>query len=79
MTIKERLTTRFLHAKELAGPHWRKRLVDFDPQFNTFEGAKVLTSVAMVDRKPGVVSADKLERVVMALEKMVGMESKPVV
>lgn len=77
--IKERLLKRFGRAKEKVGTGWKNTLASTDPFFNTRTGEAFMRSVAQAasDSKRGNV--DRIERVTIALEKVAGIKSPPIV
>lgn len=75
LSIRERLITRFVQARDRAGADWRRQLAEAEAFFNTKEGADWMQAVASAVSSPRRASSDRLERVVLAMEKMVGIEN----
>lgn len=69
-TIKERLNARFNAARETVGPRWQKDLSEAEPFFNTKEGANWMSQASNSVTDPRRISNDRLERIVIALEKL---------
>lgn len=70
-TIKERLTERFLTARELVGSGWKTELSLSDPFFDTKEGSDWMHQASGAVSDPRRINNDRLERVVLALEDLV--------
>ncbi|GGB84880.1 hypothetical protein [Dyadobacter sediminis] len=79
LTIKQRLLQRFIRARNVVGKNWRGVLAANDPFFNTKRGSDYLTSVAQAVSDHSRGNVDRIERVTLALEKMAGITSNPVV
>lgn len=77
-TIKERLVDRFAEAKKELGAHWRYHLEKSDPFFATREGGIYMEQTAGALANAKRVSVDRIERVVLAMEKLTGVQSQPV-
>lgn len=77
-TIKERLLARFGRAKEMAGGNWKDQLAASEPFFNTREGETYMRSVAQAFSNPARGHVDRIERVTLALERIVGIQNPPV-
>lgn len=75
-TIKERLTDRFLAAREVVGPSWKRALANSNAFFDTKAGADYMNQAVSSILEPRRISNDRLERVVIALERLVE-ELKP--
>lgn len=78
-TIKERLLNRFGRAKELAGSNWKDQLAKSEPFFDTREGEAWMRSVAQAFSDPTRGHVDRIERVTITLERIVGIENPPIV
>ncbi|QRQ99938.1 hypothetical protein [Dyadobacter sandarakinus] len=78
-SIKERLLIRFVRSRDIVGKNWRRVLADKDPFFNTKVGGDYLTSVAQAVSDSTRGNVDRIERVTIALEKVAGIKSVPVV
>jgi len=72
LSIKERLLIRFTSAKNSIGKNWRGRLMEADPFFCTKAGCDCMTSVAQAVSAPGRGNVDRIERVVIVMERLVG-------
>ncbi|MCE6990011.1 hypothetical protein [Dyadobacter sp. CY323] len=79
LSIKERLLVRFIRSRKLVGKNWRGILASHDPFFNTKLGSDYLTSVAQAVSDTSRGNVDRIERVTMALEKIAGISSNPIV
>ena len=79
ISIKERLLIRLKRAKETVGPSWRYALAEHDDFFDTLEGVRCMNTVAQAFSNPRRGSIDRIARVTLALEKIAGIESQPVV
>lgn len=77
LTLKDRIFNRFLVAKEKVGSDWRNKLAESDPFFNTKKGADVMQGVARAMKDKSLASADRFERVTLALEKIAGIDNAP--
>lgn len=77
LPLKDRIYQRFLAAREKVGNDWRNQLAESDPFFNTKKGSDYMQSVARGISNKALASADRFERVTLALEKIAGIESKP--
>lgn len=73
LPIKQRLLIRFRRAKEMAGPKWRDKLAKHDKFFDTRTGEAYMRSVAQALSDPRRGDVDRIERVTLALEEMVGI------
>ena len=78
-TIHERLIDRFLVAKEAVGVRWQSRIVETFPQYNTKDWGNYMRAALASVKTPGRISPDKLEIIVICLEKIAGIENPPVV
>jgi hypothetical protein len=79
LSIKERLLIRFIKSRNQVGKNWRGVLASKDPFFNTKLGSDYLTSVAQAVSDSSRGNVDRIERVTVALEKVAGIKSFPVV
>jgi hypothetical protein len=79
ISIKERLLIRLKRAKETVGPSWRQSLAEHDEFFDTLDGARCMDTVAQAFSNPRRGSVDRIARVTLALEKIAGIESPPIV
>lgn len=79
LSIKERLLIRFIRSRNIVGKNWRGVLAASDPFFNTKLGGDYLTSVAQAVSDSSRGNVDRIERVTIALEKVAGIRSLPVV
>ncbi|SDF32529.1 hypothetical protein SAMN04487996_11025 [Dyadobacter soli] len=79
LSIKERLLSRFIRARNIVGKGWRGILADSDPFFNTKLGGDFLTSVAQAVSDSSRGNVDRIERVTVALEKVAGITPVSVV
>jgi hypothetical protein len=79
LSIKERLLIRFIKSRNIVGKNWRGVLASRDPFFNTKLGSDYLTSVAQAVSDSSRGNVDRIERVTLALEKVAGIASVPVV
>ena len=77
-TIKERLIERFNSATMKIGTVWRVKLVAADPEFNSFDGGKLIQQTSVLGSRPASMNVDKLEKITLAVEKLAGMETEPV-
>jgi hypothetical protein len=77
-TIKERLIDRFIAAREKLGTNWRYHLSKSDSFLGTYEGGVWMNQVSGAPREARRVSVDRIEYVVLAMEKLTGVESQPV-
>lgn len=77
-TIKERLIDRFVAAREKIGPHWRYHLSKSNEFFGTYEGGIWMNQVSGAPTQSRRVSVDRIEYIVLAMEKLTGVESQPV-
>lgn len=77
LPLKERIFKRFMVAKEKVGADWRTKLAESDPFFDSKKGADYMQSVARGISNKSLVSADRFERVTLALEKIAGIEGAP--
>ena len=75
--LKERLFQRLLVAKEKAGADWKNKLAESDSFFDTKRGTDYMNSVSRGLSKQSAIGPDRLERVTLALEKLAGIDSKP--
>ncbi|MDF7822310.1 hypothetical protein P1X15_32150 [Runella sp. MFBS21] len=78
-SIRERLIERFVKARDQVGVDWRRQLSQVDEFFNTKEGADWMQGASSAVSSPRRASADRLERVVLALEKIADIQNPPVV
>ena len=78
-TIKERLLKRFGRAKKKVGWGWKDKLAEKDPFFNTRTGEAYMRSVAQASSDIKRGNVDRIERVTIALEKIAGIKSPPIV
>jgi hypothetical protein len=74
-TIKQRLLSRFQAAVTVLGEDWRKKLAENYPCFNTKEGVNHYEAVATALRDNRRASADRIEKVVDALEEIVNTQN----
>ena len=79
LSIKQRLLVRFIKSRNIVGKNWRGVLAAHDPFFNTKLGGDYLTSVAQAVSDSRRGNVDRIERVTVALEKIAGIISKPIV
>ncbi|MCE6992121.1 hypothetical protein [Dyadobacter sp. CY323] len=79
LTIKERLIKRFVVARDVLGKHWRDELAESDPFFNTKLGADFMGSVSQAISDTSRGHVDRIERVVVAMEKLAGIKITRVV
>ncbi|CAG5069238.1 hypothetical protein DYBT9623_01974 [Dyadobacter sp. CECT 9623] len=79
LSIKERLLVRFVRSRNIVGKNWRGVLAARDPFFNTKLGGDYLTSVAQAVSDSSRGNVDRIERVTIALEKVAGIRSVPIV
>ncbi|AXE21202.1 hypothetical protein DR864_27410 [Runella rosea] len=77
--IQDRLVDRFIYARDKVGADWRKQLSEADAFFNTKVGADWMHGAASAVSSTRRASADRLERVVLALEKLAGIQNPPIV
>ncbi|MCW3120416.1 MAG: hypothetical protein JWM28_4498 [Chitinophagaceae bacterium] len=77
LPLKDRIFNRFVVAKGKVGADWRNKLAESDSFFNTKKGADYMQSVARGMSNKSLVSADRFERVTLALEKIAGIDGKP--
>jgi hypothetical protein len=70
-TIKERLTERFVTAREIVGQGWKTDLSLSDPFFDTKQGSDWMNQASGAVSDPNRINNDRLERVVLALEDLV--------
>lgn len=77
--IRERLIGRFVVAKDMIGERWKDELAKSDPFFNTLEGIRYAVGAINAVSNPSRINDDRLERVVLALEKLAGIQNGPVV
>lgn len=80
MNIKKDLIVRLRAAKDQLGNDWRKKLVESDDSYNTYEGAQIILHASQA------ISSDKcrmgiyrLHRITIALEKAAGIEHVPII
>ncbi|AEI46756.1 hypothetical protein [Runella slithyformis] len=78
-SIQDRLVDRFIIARDTVGPNWRKQLSEADEFFNTKVGADWMQGAASAVSSTRRASADRIERVVLALEKLAGIQNPPIV
>lgn len=78
-TIRERLIERFVRAREMVGETWRNQLAASDTHFNTLSGVRDMNQAASATNYPERINSDRLERVVLALEKLAEIQNGPVV
>lgn len=74
LTIKERLMIRFMLCRYLLGKNWRTVIAKSDPFFATEQGQMYATSVAQAVSDPSRGNVDRIERVVVTMEKAAGIE-----
>ncbi|MCE6989852.1 hypothetical protein [Dyadobacter sp. CY323] len=74
LTIKERLIMRFVVARDILGKDWRDELAENDPFFNTKLGLTLWDQYLkrFLTLQRGHV--DRIERVVVAMEKLAGIK-----
>lgn len=77
--IRERLLERFIKAKENFGDKWKDEAAKADPLLNTLEGGRYMSSAGYAIKQPNRISDDRLEKIVLALEKAAGINNPPVV
>lgn len=77
--IQDRLIERFIYARDKVGADWRKQLSEADAFFNTKIGADWMQGAASAVSSKRRASADRLERVVRALEEVAGIPNPPIV
>lgn len=77
--IQDRLVDRFIYARDKVGADWRKQLSEADAFFNTKVGADWMQGAASAVSSTRRASADRLERVVLALEKLASIQNPPIV
>ncbi|WAC12239.1 hypothetical protein [Dyadobacter pollutisoli] len=78
VSIKQRLLARFGKAKEIVGPGWKDALAKSDPFFNTREGEAFMRSVAQAYSDPKRGHVDRIECVMLALEKISGIDERSI-
>lgn len=74
LTIKERLLYRFHFSRSLMGKNWRGKLLKADPFFDTKKGQDFITSTVQACSQPKRGQVDRIERVVVAMEKVLRIE-----
>ncbi|MGG7664057.1 hypothetical protein [Dyadobacter sp. BHUBP1] len=79
LTIKDRLLRRFVPAKAVLGISWRRKIMVVDPFFLTEKGIKFMMSTAQAVSDQSRGNVDRIERVVIAMEKAAGIEIETVV
>lgn len=77
--IRGRLLCRFVAARKILGKRWRAKLAAFDPFFESGIGLSYATTTARAISVKTHGNVDRIERVVVAMEKIVGIEVKSVV
>ncbi|MPR36516.1 hypothetical protein [Salmonirosea aquatica] len=78
-TIKERLIERLKRAKEKAPSDWKKALADHDPYFDSYGGSKCMDAAANAISNGRRANIDRIARVTIALEEIVGIEPTPII
>lgn len=77
-SIRARLIERFVSAREQIGNDWKAAIAGDDSFFNTRQGSIYMQQASAAATDPTRISEDRLERVVLAMEKLTGVESQPV-
>lgn len=73
MSIRGRLFTRFIEAYQVLGQQWRGAIKAVDPFFSTEKGKDFIISVSQLMSTRKRISVDRLERVVVTMEKAAGI------
>ncbi|WP_342088044.1 hypothetical protein [Dyadobacter sp. OTU695] len=68
---KNGLIARFVTAREKLGRQWRKRLAESDPLFNTNVGYDMMVNASGALSDPTRIGIDRLNSVVVAMEKII--------
>jgi hypothetical protein len=79
MSIRYRLFMRIVDAQKIVGGHWRMAIKAADPFFSTRKGEDFIISASQLMSTRKRISIDRLERVVVPLEKVAGIDVTSVV
>jgi hypothetical protein len=70
MTLKQRLTKRFLMNRDKLGRDWKRKMAMAYARYNTMEGASKLARVATGCSSTGSIGIQTLDEVVLDMEKL---------
>lgn len=79
LTVKDQLMIRLRKAKDIVGPEWRKKIMEADPYYDSYEGTRIIDHVAASLSSGNCrIGIDRLVRATKAMEKAAGIEHVPI-